>query len=132
VEIQSYILDRPLYLLSQWSAYTHPEGQLYFYRRSAPRIVTEAYIYNLDIMAKVSSWSRLIEELIAEKNIVLSDDVELFLQIEEDDCAYYLVDHATRTEFWLDELSTDDINIPGVVSTSHLRQDMSCTFHTRY
>jgi hypothetical protein len=123
---------RPPYLPPQWYAYTHPEGQLYFHRRSVPRIVTEAYIYNPDIMAKVNSWSRMIEELAAEKNIVLSDDVELFLQIDDDDCTYYFVDHATRMEFWLDEVNTNDLNISGVVSASHLRQIMSCTLHARH
>jgi len=111
----------PTYLPPQWSAYTHPEGQLYFFRHAALRIVTEAYIYHPDIMAKVGDWSKIIEDLIAQKHIVLSDNVELFLQIEDNDCAYYFVDHATRTEFWLEELNTDDLNIPAVVSPSHLR-----------
>lgn len=111
----------PAYLPPQWSAYTHPEGQLYFYRNSVPRIVTEAYIYHPDIMAKVGGWSRTIEELIAQKHIVLSDNIELFLQIDDNDCAYYFVDHATRTEFWLDALNTDDLGISAVASPSHLR-----------
>lgn len=83
-------------------------------------------------MAKVSGWSRIIENLVVQKHIVLSDNVELFLQIEDDDCAYYFVDHATRTEFWLEELNTDDLNIPAVVSPSHLRQDMSHIPHAKY
>jgi hypothetical protein len=77
-------------------------------------------------MANVSIWITTIEELVAQRNIVLSDNVELFLQIDDDDCAYYFIDHVTRTEFWLDALNTDDLNIPPVVSPSHLRQDVSC------
>jgi hypothetical protein len=72
-------------------------------------------------MAKVSIWITTIEELVARKNIELSDSVELFLQIDDDDCAYYFVDHVARTEFWLDALNTDDLNLPPVASPSHLR-----------
>ena len=131
LEIPNYLLNRPTYLPPQWSAYTHPEGQLYFFRHAALRIVTEAYIYHPDIMAKVGDWSRVIEDLIAQKHIVLSDNVELFLQIEDNDCAYYFVDHATRIEFWLEELNTDDLNIPAVVSPSHLRQNISRVSHAK-
>jgi hypothetical protein len=52
-------------------------------------------------MAEVSIWITTIEELVAQRNlnIVLSDSVELFLQINDDNCAYYIVDHVTQTEF---------------------------------
>lgn len=50
-------------------------------------------------MAKVSIWITTIKELVVQRNIVLSDSVELFLQIDDDNCAYYFVDHVTRTEF---------------------------------
>jgi hypothetical protein len=50
-------------------------------------------------MAKVSIWITTIEELVAQRNIILSDSVELFLQIDDDNCAYYFVDHVTWTEF---------------------------------
>ena len=87
-----------------------------------PRIVTEAYIYDPDTMLKVSEWARVIQEQISQKNILLSDDIELFIQIEGTDCAYYFANHSTRTEFWLEELDTDDLGLPAVVSPSHLRQ----------
>jgi hypothetical protein len=78
-------------------------------------------------MAKVSIWITTIEELqvVAQRNIVLSDSVKLFLQIDDDDCAYYFVNHFTLTEFWLDVLNTDDLNIPLVISSSHLHQEIS-------
>ncbi|KAF9467791.1 hypothetical protein BDZ94DRAFT_1247739 [Collybia nuda] len=111
----------PEYLPEQWSAHTHPEGQLYFYRRSSPRIVTEAYIYHSEIMAKVNYWSKSIEDILSQQDATVSDDLELFLQIEGDDCAYYFVDHSTRTEFWLETLNTEDLNMFPVVSPSHLK-----------
>lgn len=83
-------------------------------------------------MAKVGGWSKIIEELVAQKHIVLSDNVELFLQIDDYDCAYYFIDHATKTEFWLEELNSDDLNISEVVSPSHLRQDTPHTPCAKY
>ncbi|KAF8889704.1 hypothetical protein BD779DRAFT_1671802 [Infundibulicybe gibba] len=47
--------------------------------------------------------------------------IELFIRIDGEDCTYYLVDHATRTEFWLDAYDTDDLNIAPVASRSHLK-----------
>ena len=52
----------------------------------------------------------------------LSDDVELFLQLDGSGCAYYFVDHVTRTEFWMDPLDTEYLNIPPIISASHLSQ----------
>ncbi|GLB42354.1 hypothetical protein LshimejAT787_1103690 [Lyophyllum shimeji] len=111
----------PSYLPPQWSAHVHPEGQLYFYRQAALRIVTEAYIYDRDTMEKLTYWIKEIEDLIPRKQILLTDDVELFLQIEGDDCAYYFVDHRSRTQFWLDVVDTDDLGLLPAVSPSHLR-----------
>lgn len=112
--------DSPSYLPPQWSAYSHPEARLYFCRQSAPRIITEAHLYNPDIMAKVTIFVKKIDKLLVRKGIALSSNVELFLQIDGAGCGYYFVDHATRTEFWLDPLDADDLNIPPVVSPSHL------------
>jgi hypothetical protein len=91
--------------------------------------VTEAYLYNPDIMAKINSYIKIIEELLVEKEIVLSDDVELFIQVGDDDFTYYFVDHTTRTQFWLDEFDTDDLGLSSVVSATHLSKDIS---HTCY
>lgn len=71
-------------------------------------------------MAKVNYWSQSIGDILAQKSAMVSDDLELFIQIEEDDCAYYFVDHSTRTEFWLEAFSTEDLNMFPVVSPSHL------------
>ena len=64
----------------------------------------------------------MIEDLLFERNIVISDDVELFLQLSDDidSCAYYLIDHSARTEFWIETLPTDVLGLSPVVSNSHL------------
>ncbi|KAG6906814.1 hypothetical protein DXG01_011998 [Tephrocybe rancida] len=113
----------PNYLPLQWLPYIHPEGQLYFSKDAAtPRVVTEANLHDPKIFEKVEYWAHVVENLLSESlDIVLSNDVELFLQIEENDCAYYFVDHQSQTTFWLDTLDTDEIGIPPVASPSHLR-----------
>lgn len=93
---------------------------MYFYRDSALRIVTEAYLYCPDTMTRITFWSETIERLLQKNEIVLSAQTELFLQIEDNDCAYYFIDHTARTEFWLDVVSTDDLNMLPVVSPTHL------------
>ncbi|SJK98591.1 uncharacterized protein ARMOST_01859 [Armillaria ostoyae] len=111
----------PTYLPPRWTSHVHPEGQLYF-RRDAPfSVVTEAYLYHTENMAKVDRWTKKIETLLDEKSISVSSNIELFIKIEEDDCAYYFVDHTTRTEFWLDVIETDALGLPDVASPSHLR-----------
>jgi len=54
----------------------------------------------------------------------LSENVELFLQPEESDddaCGYYFVDHASRTDFWLEDVSSEDVGIPASTSPAQLR-----------
>ncbi len=111
---------RPTYLPPHWTSHVHPEGQLYF-RRDAPfAVVTEAYLYHAENMVKVALWTKKIESLLDEKNISVTGNMELFMKIEDDDCAYYFIDHATRTEFWLDAIETDALGLPDVASPSHL------------
>ncbi|KAK0449709.1 uncharacterized protein EV420DRAFT_1750506 [Desarmillaria tabescens] len=111
----------PTYLPPHWTSHVHPEGQLYFFRVAPFSVVTEAYLFHAETMAKVTFWVKRIESLLDEKNIKVSSSMELFIKIEEDDCAYYFVDHATRIEFWLDATETDALGLPDVASPSHLR-----------
>ncbi|KAG7448689.1 uncharacterized protein BT62DRAFT_721694 [Guyanagaster necrorhizus] len=111
----------PIYLPPHWTSHVHPEGQLYFCRDAPFFVVTEAYLFHIEIMAKVALWTKRIEDLLDEKKIRVSRSTELFIKIEEDDCAYYFVDHATRTEFWLDIIETDALGLPDMASPSHLR-----------
>lgn len=115
---------RPNYLPPQWAAHNHPEGQLYFSKDATIRVVTEAYVYDGNVMEKVEHWIKVVEDLVPQKQIVLSDDVELFIQIEGNDCFYYFVDHRSRTEFWLDNVDTNEIGLEPVVSTTHLSSSL--------
>lgn len=55
-------------------------------------------------------------------NIDVTDDMELFLEVDDSGCAYYLIDHASRTHFWVHHVDTEDLGIIPVVSSSHLSE----------
>ena len=122
---------RPNYLPPQWSAHIHPEGQLYFFKDAAIRAVTEAYVYDRNVMEMVEYCIKAIENSLAQKQLVLSDNVELFIQIEGDDCYYYFINHHSYTEFWLDPLETSEIGIDPVASPTHLGSLPSFLFYSK-
>ncbi|EEB90677.1 hypothetical protein MPER_11083 [Moniliophthora perniciosa FA553] len=111
----------PQYLPPGWSPYTHPEGQLYFFRNTPLRIVTESYLYDSQTLTKALHWSKHIESILEDKQIPLSQHIELFIYIEDDGCSYYLVNHATQTQFWLEEVDTSELGLSDLDSDSHLR-----------
>jgi hypothetical protein len=81
-------------------------------------------------MAIILGFVKRMEDLIIKRNITLADSVELLLQIDEEDwesCSYYFVDHATRTSFWLEDVSTEDFNILPAMSTSHMSTSRFCS-----
>ncbi|KAJ3758809.1 hypothetical protein EV360DRAFT_82715 [Lentinula raphanica] len=110
----------PHYLPSQWTAHIHPEGQLYFHRNSTLRVTTDAYLYNPEVLDLVILWVKTIEAKIEANNLPLSPSIELFLLIENTGCAYYFIDHASRSQFWLEAIPSEELNIPDVDSPSHL------------
>lgn len=112
--------NSPRYLPEQWSPHVHPEGQKYFSRSIALRVVTDSYMYTPSIAEKVMYWVPNIEKRAADRGFILSDSVELYIQIDDEDCNYYLADHATKTIFWLDEYETSELGLLPVVSSSHL------------
>jgi hypothetical protein len=120
---------RPSYLPPYWSAHIHPEGQLYFCREGSLRVVTEAYLYRPETLDRVTRWIKKIEDMVADKDFPVSDQLELFIKIEDEDCAYYFVDHATHAESWMEEIDTDDLGLPPVVSVSQLSQWLLSGFH---
>jgi hypothetical protein len=93
---------------------------LYFFRQGPLRVVTEAYLYRPGTMENLCHWIEHIEGLLSDAELIFSENIELFLELEGEDCAYYFVDHATCTQFWLENLETDQLDLPPVLSTSHL------------
>lgn len=115
---------RPSYLPAGWKVFTHPEGKLYFWRSTGLPIVTEADLYDQDILGKVVSWATSIEDALRVKGIEPSTGIELFLDPQEDleACEYYLVDHTTRGEFWVDQISSESLGAGKVASVTHLSE----------
>ena len=113
-----------MYLPQQWSAYTHPEGQVYFSRSggSSLRVVTDSYLYKPEVAEKLVSWVQIIEKDAEAMNFSISESVELYVQLEDEDCNYYFADHVARTLFWLDDYETSALGLLPVVSPSHLSQ----------
>ncbi|KAJ7662459.1 hypothetical protein B0H17DRAFT_1020131 [Mycena rosella] len=111
----------PEYLPPLWSAHVHPEGQLYFYRDGSLRVVTEAYLYRTETVENVCLWIDRIQEILCSTNTAVSRDIELFIKLEDDDCAYYFIDHANRTQFWLETSGTEELGLPPVISISQLK-----------
>ena len=106
----------------QWSAFLHPEGKEYFYRDSGLPVVTEAHIHNPEIVEKVCVWAAEVERQTENRGFALDRNIELFLEIDGDDCGYYLVDRATATLFWLTDYTTTELGLESVVSDSHLSE----------
>ncbi|KAF7335713.1 hypothetical protein MVEN_02226800 [Mycena venus] len=112
----------PEYLAPLWSAHIHPEGQLYFCREGPLlRVITEAYLYRHETFEITCRWIAHIECLLSEVEITVSGDLELFVQLEGQNCAYYFVDHATCAQFWLENSDTERLGLDPVTSTSQLK-----------
>ena len=104
----------------QWLAFIQPEGKEYFYRNSGLPVVTEAHMYDPKTANKVCAWATEVERQAETQGFVFTSNIELFLEIDEDDCSYYLVDRATATIFWITEYTTSELGLQDVVSDSHL------------
>jgi hypothetical protein len=122
--ISHHFIPRPEYLPKDWHSFVHPEGQVYFYHAAEPRVVTDAWISCSSKLSLIMSAMDEFQQLLKEKNAHLEPSMELALEIGSDGASvyYYIVDHATCRQFWLDPLSTDELGLAGVVSPSHLSE----------
>ncbi|KAI0806199.1 hypothetical protein BC629DRAFT_1151614 [Irpex lacteus] len=121
----SIALPNPTYLPESWSAHVHPEGNRYFVRDTCPKIVTEANIYDAETFQQVAEVSDVAVAKLAETQPVISEAIELFLELEDDFCcSYYLIDHSLRAQFWLEEVSSDELGARNCASDDHLRAEL--------
>ncbi len=63
-------------------------------------------------------------KVIEAKQISLPDSAEVYLwpSESEDECGYYVADHAAHVLFWFEEVDLDQLSIPDAVSEAHLRK----------
>lgn len=76
-------------------------------------------------MEQIVRWEKRIGDLCHDQCISLSKDVELFLQLDKSDsdhCAYYFIDHGTRTQFWIDDLGPEGPSLPPIASVPYFSE----------
>ncbi|KAI0061123.1 hypothetical protein BV25DRAFT_794765 [Artomyces pyxidatus] len=119
----------PSYSNSEWQKCVHPEGKPYYYhRQSGPAIVTEADMSQPVVLDLLNSWVEIVEEMAKDTQTPLSSSAELYLQLEEGNCRYYIVDHVNRSIFWLQKVHGDEVGLPHVVSDLHLSHALQAEY----
>lgn len=76
-------------------------------------------MYDPKTADKVCAWAAEVERQVKDQGL-LNSNIELFLEIDGNDCNYYLVDRATATLLWLTEHTSTELGLLPVVSDSHL------------
>ncbi|KAJ3555241.1 hypothetical protein NM688_g2688 [Phlebia brevispora] len=126
----------PPYLPPYWERRVQPEGSTYFVRDSVPKVITSADMEDSTIQENIGTCIGAVHKMLSEQNLKLSDSTELYLELDEEaeSGRYYLVDHATRTLFWLESVETDELGIPKTVSGDHLRSALEGQYwqHVEY
>jgi hypothetical protein len=91
-------------LPSEWQQHTHLDGKPYF-QHLEWRVVTEAYMRNPVVRAKLAEWYHQIDTARSTKRPqwCLSKNQELYLTLNPKP-GYYFVDHDTQSIFWLDDV----------------------------
>jgi hypothetical protein len=113
-------------LPSPWTTVIHPEGAK-FYVNSLINVVTDSNIGLRDIYDKVVKGISEVQRLVTASLGSLSKESELYIktdETEENQCKYYLVDHDTQTEFWLQPMSAVDLGLQQACSIPHLSKQL--------
>jgi hypothetical protein len=74
------------------------------------------------IAEKVQFAAKIMEDVLSQQKTVLPKDPELFVQVNETSgsFSYYFIDHSARTQFWIDPIPTESLDLPPAESFSHL------------
>lgn len=95
-------------LPTEWLEYIHVDGKPYF-RHTVWGVVTEEYIREPTTRTKLENWYHQVNNVRMKKGPgIVSESFELYLTLTPHP-AYYFVDHATRSLFWLEDLSLDQL-----------------------
>ncbi|KAJ6462389.1 hypothetical protein C8R47DRAFT_1158464 [Mycena vitilis] len=115
-----------------WSSYIHPEGQPYFHRCSDGvfQVVTESQIQDAGVLERLVPYLDEIQRLLVATRSEMSVNLELYVQLEEEGCGYYLVEHAARKIFWLHEQCIKDLAFWPVASTRELDPQIKVLYWT--
>lgn len=81
-------------------------------------------MYDSNLRQVVSEFSeKVLTRTISEHWYFHASSTELLVEVDVDGttCSYYFVDHENTVIFWLDEVSTEELDIPIVSGFDHLR-----------
>ncbi|KAF8531142.1 hypothetical protein JB92DRAFT_2853692 [Gautieria morchelliformis] len=119
---QETLNPKTLEVFCEWTSYVHPEGQIYYYH-ARKRVVTEANLKSPSVLDRINFWLKEFDLLLEKSCLELPTAYELALEldIEEEGCSYYLVDHDSQTTFYLDGTDTTCLDLPDVCSMDHLK-----------
>jgi hypothetical protein len=69
----------------------------------------------------------MLDMRLNSQNLILPQTTEVTLEVDIDQhppvVRYYFVDHAQKTEFWLEKTSTNELKCPPVTSYTHLSKE---------
>ncbi|KAF9010175.1 hypothetical protein BDQ17DRAFT_1004707 [Cyathus striatus] len=114
-------------LPSNWTAYTHPEGALYFHDKSR-KILTDVYIYDKTALDDLEVIISKIRNHPSIQRIWPADDtsIELVLELRQTErYGYYFVDHTHRCLFWPEDFDFIDFisEVKVNYTTSHVGKE---------
>ena len=116
----AYILSPP----RSWTQHLHPEGSTYFVN-SLINVITDSNIRKPDVYATLMEGISVVQGLATSAQATLSAATELYIRADEPKtCHYYLVNHDTQAEFWLNENEFDELGFCRVVSMAHLSMQL--------
>ncbi|KAF7318735.1 hypothetical protein HMN09_00385800 [Mycena chlorophos] len=112
------------YAVLGWVEHVHPEGSLFFTHENTDGelgMVTSSNLRDSANLSKINRWITRIKSQLAHLGISVMPGTEVFLELEDGGCAYYLVDHANQVVFWLEACDTDSLGLPDVAAREHLK-----------
>lgn len=122
------ISSSPPYLPEGWTQHWNPEGTCFYVKDlESLHVVTDIALQNPNFSEKLLTLIENIQLAIKTLGIILPKDIELYINLNDDNCgcSYYLIDHSSRTEFWLEEVDSYSLGIPQVASIEHLSKAYS-------
>lgn len=117
---------RPAYLPYGWSALTHPsDGSIYYFQSNQPlKIITRIDMPNTEVQECMKQSSQSVALALSDRRISFTDQTEVYIQARTQDpssISYYMVDHQSRTVYWMDHISPNMLGLPPDFSELHLR-----------
>lgn len=84
-----------------WRTFIHPEGQPYYQKRVSDVLyTTEADVSDDEVHKKINDFVAEMRDRISRSSLQSVNGIEVVLEIEGDELAYYIVDHEKRHLLW--------------------------------